>query len=129
MDELTRITHRPADNAARFDLDEPLLPLDEARPGLLTATEMDALLTEWGAVKVDEWGAVAALNRAAAAVRSAVGAPADAPISKALAVAQTRTGPVVARAVAAYRGAAARYEEVRADLADIRRRAYARPAA
>lgn len=115
----------------RFDLDEPLYPPHHALPGLLTGLEIDDLEHEWKAAKIDEWCSVAALDRAAVALRSAVAAPVNAPIAAVLAVAEREAGsrnPRVRDAVTAYRTAATRFEGVRAQLDDIRRRAFAAPA-
>lgn len=108
----------------RFDLDEPLFPLDDALPGLLTGREMDALIDEWKATKIDEWCAVAAVNSAAAALRSAVGLPAAAPIEYVLTEATRKAAGCVrvARALTVYEHAATRYEGVRVHLADVRNR-------
>ena len=116
----------------RFELDEPLFPPHHVLPGLLTGLEIDGLEHEWKAAKIDEWCAVSAITQAGAALRSAVGAPASAPIAAVLAVAESGDHPDrqrVARAMAAYQDAATAYEGARAELAEIRRRAFVAPAA
>ena len=118
--------------AARFNLDEPLFPVDHAHQGLLTGLEIDDLEHEWKAAKIDEWCAVARLNSAAANLRTAVRAAADAPIAMVLAVAgwaEHTNRATVRRAVTTYEKAATQYEGVRVQLADIRRRAFVAPAA
>jgi hypothetical protein len=116
----------------RFDLDEPLFPPHHALPGLLGALEIDDLEHEWKSTKVDEWCAVARLTSAATSLRTAVNAPTDADIAMVLAVARWNHNarqPRIERAVKAYEAAATRYEGVRVQLADVRRRAFAAPAA
>lgn len=116
----------------RFNLDQPLFPVDHALPGLLSAIMITRLEVEWKAAKVDEWCAVSRLTSTAASLRTAVNAPADAPIGMVLAVAgwaEHVNRPTVRRAVTAYEQAATQYEGVRVQLADIRRLALAAPAA
>lgn len=115
----------------RFQLDEPLFPIDHAHQGLLTATAIRDLEEEWKVAKVDEWCAAARLTATATTLRTAVGAPADAPMSMVLAVAgwdHNSHRPTIRLAVKAYETAATRYEGVRVELADIRRRAHVAPA-
>lgn len=116
----------------RFDLDEPLFPIDHAHQGLLTAAAIRDLEEEWKVAKVDEWCAVSRLTATAASLRTALGAPADVPMSLVLAVAgwdHNSHRPSVRLAVKAYEAAATRFEGVRVELADIRRRAFVAPAA
>ena len=116
----------------RFDLDEPLFPIDHAHQGLLTAAAIRDLEEEWKVAKVDEWCAVSRLGSAAGDLRAAVNAPAGTEIGKVLAAAgldhYARQGRVQ-RALTAYEEAATQYEAARVQLADIRRRAFVAPAA
>lgn len=106
----------------RFDLDEPLFPPHDALPGLHTGPELDKLLAEWGAAKVDEWCAVAGLTSAAARLRGALGLPPAAPIEYVLIEGARRAHSQarVRRALTAYEQAATVYEGVRVHLTDLR---------
>ena len=109
----------------RFDLDEPLFPPEDARPGIHTGPELDELHAAWGAAKIDEWCAVAGLNSAAAQLRAALGLPGDAPVQYALTegARKAHSQSRVRRALTAYEQAATVYEGVRVHLADLRNRA------
>ncbi|RFS84134.1 hypothetical protein D0T12_18420 [Actinomadura spongiicola] len=108
-----------------FDLDESLIPFDQALHGLVPLDTIAALEREWKATKVDEWCAVSALRHAATGLRRATGRPDAAPIEFVLTdAAQKAPGDArVRRALAAYEQAATVYEGVRSHLADLRNRA------
>lgn len=115
----------PPMSGMRFDLDEPLIPDDHARHGLVDLATIAALEEEWKAAKVDEWCTVAALRQAAAGLRSATGRPDAAPIEFVLTDAEHKATDSnrVRRALTAYHQAATLYEGVRVHLADLRNRA------
>jgi hypothetical protein len=109
----------------RFNLDEPLIPIDWARHGLVPTDTITTLESDWKVAKVDEWCAVNALHSAATGLRNATGLPAAAPIAYVLTVAASKApdDARVRRALVAYETAASRYEGVRVHLTDLRNQA------
>ena len=119
------MTSQKGPSLMRFDLDEPIIPADHARHGLVSLTVIAPLEERWKAAKIDEWCAVAGLNSAAARLRAVLALPVEAPIQFVLTEADRKRAadPRVRRALTAYEDAATIHERVRVHLTDLRNRA------